>query len=131
VLGLERGGSCRGVAFHIAPEVVEEELEIVWRREMISGAYVPRWVDVQTALGRVPAIAFVINHAHERYARDLSDEEVAEVLATASGWLGPCADYLVNTVDHLAALGIHDRPLERPRQQVLAYRPLPDQPAST
>jgi glutathione-specific gamma-glutamylcyclotransferase len=131
VLGLERGGSCRGVAFHIAPEVVEEELEIVWRREMISGAYVPRWVDVRTALGPVPAIAFVINHAHERYARDLSDEEVAEVLATASGWLGPCADYLVNTVDHLAALGIHDRPLERLRQQVLAYRPLPDQPAST
>jgi cation transport protein ChaC len=131
VLGLERGGSCRGVAFHIAPEVVEEELEIVWRREMISGAYVPRWVEVRTALGPVPAIAFVINHAHERYARDLSDEEVAEVLATASGWLGPCADYLVNTVDHLAALGIHDRPLERLRQQVLAYRPLPDQPAST
>ncbi|MDF2781230.1 MAG: ChaC family protein, partial [Geminicoccaceae bacterium] len=46
VLGLERGGSCRGVVFHIAPEVVEEELEIVWRREMISGAYVPRWVEV-------------------------------------------------------------------------------------
>jgi cation transport protein ChaC len=122
VLGLERGGSCRGVVFHIAPEVVEEELEIVWRREMISGAYVPRWVEVRTALGPVPAIAFVINHAHERYARDLSDEEVAEVLATASGWLGPCADYLVNTVDHLAALGIHDRPLERLRARVLERR---------
>ena len=45
VLGLERGGSCRGVAFHIAPDAVEEELAIVWRREMLSGAYVPRWVD--------------------------------------------------------------------------------------
>ena len=119
VLGLERGGSCRGLAFHIAPDVVEEELEIVWRREMISGAYVPRWVEVRTALGRVPAIAFVINRAHERYARYLSDDEVAEVVATARGWLGPCADYLVNTVDHLAALGIHDRPLERLRARVL------------
>src|ERR671919_396173 len=66
VLGLERGGSCRGAVFHIAPEVVEEELAIVWRREMISGAYVPRWVDVHTALGTVPAITFVINQAHER-----------------------------------------------------------------
>jgi glutathione-specific gamma-glutamylcyclotransferase len=64
----------------------------------------------------------VINHAHERYARFLPDERVAEVIATAQGRLGPCADYLINTVDHLAALGIHDRPLEKLRQQVLSRR---------
>ena len=122
VLGLERGGSCRGVAFHIAPEAVAEELAIVWRREMLSGAYLPRWVEVHTAVGRVPAIAFAINHRHERYASFLAEDRVAEVIATASGWLGPCADYLVNTVDHLAALGIHDRPLERLRARVLARR---------
>jgi glutathione-specific gamma-glutamylcyclotransferase len=120
VLGLERGGSCRGVVFRIAPDLVEEELAIVWRREMISGAYVPRWVDVHTAPGVVRAITFVINHAHERYASSLSDDEIAEAIATAQGWLGPCADYLINTVDHLAALGIHDRPLERLRARMLA-----------
>jgi cation transport protein ChaC len=119
VLGLERGGSCRGVAFHIAPAAVEEELAIVWRREMISGAYVPRWVEVHTAVGRVPAITFVINHTHERYASFLGEEQIAEVIASARGWLGPCADYLVNTVDHLAALGIHDRPLEHLRARVV------------
>jgi cation transport protein ChaC len=122
VLGLERGGSCRGAAFHIAPEAIEEELQIVWRREMLSGAYVPRWVPVRTALGAIRAITFVINRAHERYARFLPDDRIAEVIATAEGWLGPCADYLINTVDHLAALGIHDRPLERLRAQVLAHR---------
>jgi glutathione-specific gamma-glutamylcyclotransferase len=119
VLGLERGGSCRGVVFQIAPDQVEEELAIVWRREMISGAYVPRWVDVHTALGPLRAITFVINHAHERYARLLPDEQVAEIIATAQGWLGPCAEYLINTVDHLAALGIDDRPLARLRASVL------------
>ncbi len=123
VLGLEHGGSCQGVAFNIAPESAEEELEIVWRREMLSGAYRPRWVSVQTAVGRVQAIAFVINPAHERYARFLPDDQIADAIATASGWLGPCTDYLVNTVDHLAALGIHDRPLERLRDRVLALRP--------
>ena len=122
VLGLERGGSCRGVAFHIATDAVEEELAIVWRREMLSGAYVPRWVDVRSALGDIRAITCVFNQAPERYARFLPDERVAEVIATAEGWLGPCADYLINTVDHLAALGIHDRPLERLRAQVLARR---------
>jgi len=119
VLGLERGGSCRGVAFHIAPGAIDSELEIVWRREMLSGAYVPRWVPVRTAQGPVRAITFVINHAHERYARLLPEDRVAEVIASARGYLGPCADYLVNTVDHLAELGIHDRPLERLRARVL------------
>jgi cation transport protein ChaC len=125
VLGLERGGSCRGVAFHIAPDAVEEELAIVWRREMLSGAYTPRWVDVRTALGAVRAVTFVINHGHERYARLLPDERVAEVIATAEGFLGPCADYLINTLDHLAALGIHDRPLQKLRERVLAHRTAP------
>jgi cation transport protein ChaC len=122
VLGLERGGSCRGVAFRIAAELAAEELGIVWRREMVSGAYVPRWVDVHTGVGAVRAVTFVINRAHERYACFLADDRVAEAIATAQGFLGPCADYLINTIDHLAALGIHDRPLERLRAQVLAYR---------
>jgi cation transport protein ChaC len=125
VLGLERGGSCQGVAYHIAPEAAREELMIVWRREMLGGAYQPRWVEVVTALGRVPAITFVINHAHERYAGALADEEIAETIAIARGFLGACADYLVNTVDHLAALGIRDRPLERLRQQVVARTSAP------
>jgi glutathione-specific gamma-glutamylcyclotransferase len=127
VLGLERGGSCRGVAYHIAPEAAMEELDIVWRREMLSDAYVPRWVAVRTPMATVRAITFTINHAHERYARDLSDEEAAAAIAGASGFLGPCADYLINTVDHLAELGIHDRPLERLRNRVLAQAAIPPQ----
>ena len=122
VLGLERGGSCRGVLYRVAPEAVASELEIVWRREMLSGAYLPRWTTAHTDRGPVPVLAFVINHAHERYAYYLPDETVAETIARAEGFLGPCADYLINTVDHLAELGIHDRPLERLRAQVVARR---------
>lgn len=125
VLGLERGGSCQGVALRIAPEHVEDELGIIWAREMISGAYVPRWVTVRGGAGPVRAVAFVINRKHERYARYLADEQVAEVIATASGTLGACADYLINTVDHLAELGIRDRALERLRARVVALREAP------
>jgi glutathione-specific gamma-glutamylcyclotransferase len=129
VLGLERGGSCRGVAYHIAPAAAMEELDIVWRREMISDAYVPRWVAVRTPMATVRAITFTINHAHERYARDLSDDEAASAIAGASGFLGPCADYLINTVDHLAELGIHDRPLERLRNRVQAQAAMESRPS--
>jgi glutathione-specific gamma-glutamylcyclotransferase len=129
VLGLERGGSCRGVAYHIAPDAALEELDIVWRREMLSDAYVPRWVAVRTPMATVRAITFTINHAHERYARDLSDAEAAAAIAGASGFLGACADYRINTVDHLAQLGIHDRPLERLRNRVLAQAAMPSGPS--
>lgn len=120
VLGLEPGGSCRGVAYRIAPAAAREELALVWRREMASGAYVPRWVEVHTTRGKVEALAFAIDQRHQRYACALPDERTAEVIATARGYLGRCADYLINTVDHLATLGIHDRSLERLRARVIA-----------
>lgn len=113
MLALEPGGSCRGVAFRIAADAVEEELEIVWRREMVTGAYRPRWVTVLTDGKPIPAIAFTMNRTYERYAGRLSDETVASVLATACGPMGHCADYLFNTIAHLDALGIADRALHR------------------
>jgi glutathione-specific gamma-glutamylcyclotransferase len=120
LLGLERGGACKGVAFRIRAPEVACELEVIWRREMVTGSYTPRWVRARTALGPLDAIAFTINRAHDRYAGRLGDEEVARVIAHATGNLGPCRDYLLNTVSHLEALGIRDRALERLRDRVLA-----------
>ncbi len=89
---------------------------------MLSDAYLPRWVEVRTAAGRVRALAFVINPAHERYARFLPDDEIAARSRPPRAGSARCADYLINTVDHLAALGIRDRPLERLRTRVLELR---------
>jgi cation transport protein ChaC len=118
-LGLDRGGACRGVIFRIAESEVAAELDIVWRREMVSGSYAPRWVEVMTESGKVGAIAFVINHAHPRYAGLLPESTVIDTIAAAAGRLGPCADYLFNTVAHLDALGIADRPMRRLRHRVV------------
>ena len=113
VLGLEHGGSCAGLVYRVAPEAVEEELAIVWSREMVTGAYRPTWVVVRTEAGTVPAIAFVIDRRHERYAGQLTDPVVADALARASGPLGTGADYLFETTRHLLELGIHDPYLRR------------------
>lgn len=113
MLGLERGGACCGVVYRVAADLVDDELDIVWRREMIGGAYRPHWVQVHTGPGVVPAVTFVINHGHERYADHLDDETVIRHLAAATGPLGSNADYLFNTVRHLAELGIPDRALHR------------------
>lgn len=126
VLGLEEGGACQGVAFRVAAGAVEEEFGLVWRREMVTGAYVPTWVTVTTARGALRAATFVINRAHPRYAPNLSDERAAAAIAAASGPLGACADYLFNTVGHLEDLGIDDAVLRRLRARVTALRAATD-----
>lgn len=113
VLGLEAGGACRGLLYWIAPEAVEDELEIVWRREMVTGAYRPTWVTVRTAAGPRRAVTFVINRRHERYTGRLEEAAIVDAIATARGPLGACADYLFNTEAHLAELGIRDPGLRR------------------
>ncbi|HUZ75115.1 MAG TPA: gamma-glutamylcyclotransferase [Stellaceae bacterium] len=120
ILGLERGGVCRGVAYRIAAARAQEELELVWRREMATTVYCPRWVSMPTPEGAGRAIAFVVNRSHPRYAGLLSEAEIAAAIARAKGPLGPCAAYLFNTVEHLEALGVPDRRLGRLRDQVRA-----------
>ncbi len=118
VLALERGGSCRGVAFELAAAKAPHEIELLWRREMVSGSYRPRWVRVETDEGPVEAVTFVINRAHPNYAGGLDFDVTCRMIADAVGMLGPCADYLFETVSHLESLGIHDRLLGRLRDQV-------------
>ena len=111
ILAIDRGGSCRGVAIRIAAENVAEETEIIWRREMIAGTYVPRWVDVRTARGLIPAVAFTVNRSHELYSGLLPFDETARHIARSEGQIGRCRDYLIDMVDHLDELGIPDRPM--------------------
>lgn len=121
-LALERGGTCCGVAYRIGAEIAAQELEVVVRREIITGAYVARWLRMTTSHGPGWGIAFVINRAHERYAGLLPEARVIETVATAKGPLGACATYLFNTVAHLEALGIRDRRLFRLRDRVAALQ---------
>ncbi|MBE9014198.1 gamma-glutamylcyclotransferase, partial [Pseudanabaenaceae cyanobacterium LEGE 13415] len=97
-LALESGGSCRGIAYRIAPELVATELLLLWRREMVVGSYIPRWVKVFADNTSIDAIVFTINPKHPMYDPNLSVEEVARTIATAEGMLGSCLDYLSHTI---------------------------------
>ena len=123
VLGLDRGGTCRGVAFRIAADAVHEELDLIWRREMVTASYTPRWVTAATEEGPVRAITFTINRSQPRYAGRLSEDETARVLAGACGQLGSCAEYFRSTFEHLAELGIRDHGLEALARRIAAIGP--------
>ena len=120
MLALERGGSCRGVVYRLPEDGRDQTLAAIWARELLTAAYLPRWFDVRTAGGTVRAIAFVMNRAHERYTGRLDEAEVADRLARACGHVGSCAEYLLETVNHLEELGIRDHRLWRLQRLVAA-----------
>lgn len=126
MMGLDRGGQCRGVALRIARETTRADLDALVRRELPYrplagvGAHASRWLTVATVAGPVRALAFVINRDSPRYAGHLDVEATAEILATACGSGGSCAEYLYSTVSHLEELGIRDRNLWRLQHLVAA-----------
>lgn len=111
MMGLERGGACRGVIQRIAAAAAPERLEQLLRREMSvkPATNRPRWVTVESEGDRRPAIAITVDRGGYAYAGRHSVEETAAILARACGHWGSGAEYLLNTVAHLEALGIHDR----------------------
>lgn len=113
MMGLLPGGSCRGVLLRITPDEAGHELSLLWRREMVTGAYVPRLLPVRTREGAVRAVVFVANPRHPTFAGPLPAPEVAAAIARASGCLGRNCDYLHRTVQTLRRHGIPDSGLER------------------
>jgi len=111
VLALDHGGSCRGIAFKIPAKTAAHELEVIWRREMLSGSYIPKWLNGKIKGISVKALGFVINKQEDRYIGDLTDIETAALISKASGFLGTCSEYLINTSEHLEDLGIPDNKL--------------------
>ena len=113
VLGLDRGGSCHGIAYRLPTERLGQTLDRIWAREMTGGVYEMRRVAAGTADGEVTAHACVVRRASPDYAGRLSVDETARLLASAVGGRGTGRDYLANTVRHLEELGIRDRLLHR------------------
>ena len=120
VLGLDRGGSCRGVVYRLPAPLAMDEFHLLWRREMVTGAYSPRWLHVDCDGRPQIALGFVVRRDHSQYTRKLTIDEQAEVIARASGAFGSSADYLERTRVSLATHGIVDLYLERLAGRVTA-----------
>ncbi len=105
---LDRGDSCTGLVFRIARERIEAETEILWRREMLAGSYVPAIVDAVSDAGPLKAVTFVANRKASRIRPDISRAEQVRFIATGTGVLGSSLEYIQNLADHLTALGIDD-----------------------
>jgi cation transport protein ChaC len=120
VLGLDRGGACRGRAFRVAGARLEAALRYLWEREMAGGVYDFRRVPLEIAEGRVAGWAFTARRDHRGYAGRLGVEETARLILQGIGGRGHCREYLENTVRHLECLGLLDGPLHALEEKVKA-----------
>ena len=113
MLALKNGGCSSGVALKVRGCDAATELDLLWRREMITGAYIPTRVTGHTEKGKIDMIAFVINKHHFSYENSLTEIETAKMIATAKGFVGTSKEYLENTIQGLKTLGMEDRYLNR------------------
>lgn len=108
MLALERGGCTHGLALQLHEAQLDQELQMLWMREMPTGAYHPCWVELTLTDRRVPALAFVIDTQGPGYLADASVRTVAPLIAAARGPLGSNADYVLRLAGALADCGLED-----------------------
>lgn len=109
VLGLDRGGSCLGLVFRVPGDLREEVVTYLRSRELVTNVYLERQLPVRLADGRqVEALTYVVDRSHAQYAGRMDMAHAAETVAASHGQSGPNNEYVLNTVEHLEALGIQD-----------------------
>ncbi len=112
VLGLDRGGSCQGVAFRVAAARRTQTLAYLRERELATSVYQEKTLPVQFAEGwSAPALAYVADPRHPQYAGRLPMAEITRLIADARGDSGDNPAYVRNTYEHLLRQGIHDEEL--------------------
>lgn len=113
VMGLDKGGACRGLAHLVRKGEEEAVTAMLHEREMPTGVYDPRFLRTRLDDGRhVKALSFVALRSHEQFRR-LSLQEAATCIRLGVGEKGRAYDYLECTVKRMHELGIHDAKLKR------------------
>jgi len=113
VFALLPGGSCHGVAYRVPRRRAAAELERLWKREMPSAVYDPRFLPCRTPHGEVRALTFTLSRRSPSFVQAMHDHELVHVLRHARGRFGTTLDYLLETADALRRRGLRDREIER------------------
>jgi cation transport protein ChaC len=110
VLGLDRGGSCRGMAFRVEADKRRETIAYLRKREQVTMVYkeVVRVVRLDSTGEAVKALIYVVDRAHPQYAGRLPLPEQWALVAQGRGQSGPNGEYVANTVAAIERMGFRD-----------------------
>lgn len=124
VLGLDRGGMCRGLAFRVAPDKADETIAYLRAREQATSVYVEKRLPVRLEDGRqVTALVYVADRKHLQYAGRQSAERRFELVRDGRGSSGENPDYVLQTHDYLSRMGVFDPVLAALAEALLKPRP--------
>jgi len=114
VLGLDRGGACRGVAFRVPAKVRAETIDYLRAREQVTKVYIETYRTI-TVLGtperRVTGLVYCVDRGHAQYAGRLTLDHQLRLVREGHGRSGVNRDYVLATVEALEALGCYDHDL--------------------
>ena len=111
VLGLDRGGMCRGVAYRVAAAKRAETIAYLRGREQVTTVYleIMRQIVLEDAARRrVRALCYIVDRSHVQYAGRLTLAESLHHVRQGHGKSGPNRDYVLETVQALEALGYRE-----------------------
>ena len=114
VLGLDRGGMCRGIAFRVAAPARAKTIAYLRAREQVTTVYLEtmRRIELEEEARRqVRALCFVVDRSHAQYAGRLTLAECVHHVRQGHGRSGPNRDYVLETVQALEALGYRETDL--------------------
>jgi glutathione-specific gamma-glutamylcyclotransferase len=115
VLGLDRGGSCKGIAYRVRAAEREAVIAYLRERELVTNVYRETWRPIRLVGSGdvlVSALAYIVDRDHQQYAGKLSREAILEHVRGGAGQSGANSEYVINTVRHLRELDLHDAVLE-------------------
>lgn len=116
VLGLTRGGVCRGIAYEVAPQNARRVIRYLRAREQITGAYRETLLPIRLTTGgrqTVIALTFVCEPCHPGFAGRLTLQRQALFIRAAQGRAGSNLDYALNTIGHLQEMSCCEPALSR------------------
>jgi cation transport protein ChaC len=116
VLGLDHGGTCRGVAYKVAAARQADTVHYLREREQATMVYRETvravWLE-GSANARVSALCYMVDRSHPQYAGRLSLDQQLHLVRQGHGRSGQNRDYVLETVKALEALGCRDHDLHR------------------
>jgi cation transport protein ChaC len=114
VLGLDRGGACRGIAYRVTASERARTVDYLRAREQVTSVYreVMRPVQLKTTPERrAPALCYMIDRGHVQYAGRLTLEQQLHHVRQGHGQSGANRDYVIATVAALEELGFRETEL--------------------
>ena len=113
VLGLDKGGSCHGMAMLAPGHSRDEIIEYLRVRELVTDVYLECWRKVYLASGeQVLALVYRADRTHQQYASGLCLDTQTEIVRNSKGKSGHNIDYVKSTVAAMKKNGIQDHSLE-------------------